>query len=169
MLHRHVLGQAQVSCKRNRRLRVEDCRAIMATYKLWSPPGNKNAFKALIAARYVGAKLDMPPMEMGKTNKTPEFLKLNPFGKVVCKLVLAIRIADWPCDPLLTLTLWCLDRSQPLKPHKVVYGKATPSPDMSLDWRTRVCSGRLPLIWLGCWHSGAYNLQSPHQFVSKCY
>ena len=59
----------------------------MATYKLWSPPGNKNAFKALIAARYVGAKLDMPPMEMGKTNKTPEFLKLNPFGKVLCMLV----------------------------------------------------------------------------------
>ncbi|KAL0019967.1 hypothetical protein WJX79_010697 [Trebouxia sp. C0005] len=54
----------------------------MATYKLWSPPGNKNAFKALIAARYVGAKIEVPPMEMGKTNKTPEFLKLNPFGKV---------------------------------------------------------------------------------------
>ena len=55
----------------------------MATFKLWSPPGNKNAFKALIAARYVGAKIDVPPMEMGKTNKTPEFLKLNPFGKVL--------------------------------------------------------------------------------------
>ncbi|KAL3147918.1 hypothetical protein ABBQ32_002628 [Trebouxia sp. C0010 RCD-2024] len=54
----------------------------MATYKLWSPPGNKNAFKGLIAARYVGAKIDMPPMQMGKTNKTPDFLKLNPFGKV---------------------------------------------------------------------------------------
>jgi len=55
----------------------------MATYKLWSPPGNKNAFKALIAARYVGAKIEVPPMEIGKTNKTPEFLKLNPFGKVL--------------------------------------------------------------------------------------
>ncbi len=58
----------------------------MATHKLWSPPGNKNAFKALIAARYVGAKIEMPPMEMGKTNKTPEFLKLNPFGKVDSQL-----------------------------------------------------------------------------------
>ena len=52
------------------------------TYKLWSPPGNKNAYKAQIAAKYVGVKLEQPSMEMGKTNKTPEFLKLNPFGKV---------------------------------------------------------------------------------------
>ncbi len=37
----------------------------------------------MIAARYVGAKIEVPPMEMGKTNKTPEFLKLNPFGKVL--------------------------------------------------------------------------------------
>lgn len=53
------------------------------TYKLWSPPGNKNAYKAQIAAKYVGVKLEQPSMEMGKTNKTPEFLKLNPFGKVM--------------------------------------------------------------------------------------
>lgn len=69
-------------CRIKAALVTERCRPIMATYKLWSPPGNKNAFKALIAARYVGAKIDMPPMQMGKTNKTPEFLKLNPFGKV---------------------------------------------------------------------------------------
>ena len=50
----------------------------MATYKLWCPPGNKNGYKALITARYVGAKIVVPPMEMGKTNKTPDFLKLNP-------------------------------------------------------------------------------------------
>lgn len=62
----------------------------MGTYKLWCPPGNKNAFKALIAARYVGVTLDMPPMEMGKTNKTPEFLKLNPFGKVLFMQVSAV-------------------------------------------------------------------------------
>lgn len=57
------------------------CPVIM-TFKLWSPPGNKNAYKAQIAAKYVGVKLEQPSMEMGKTNKTPEFLKLNPFGKV---------------------------------------------------------------------------------------
>ncbi|KAH9329995.1 hypothetical protein KI387_002103, partial [Taxus chinensis] len=45
--------------------------------------GNKNAAKALIAAEYVGVKINRPPkFEMGVTNKTPEFLKMNPIGKV---------------------------------------------------------------------------------------
>ena len=55
---------------------------VNMTYKLWAPQGNKNGYKALIAAKYVGVKLEQPSIEMGKTNKTPEFLKLNPFGKV---------------------------------------------------------------------------------------
>lgn len=45
-------------------------------------PGNKNAFKALIAAQYVGVKIDVPPFQMGVDNKTPEFLQKNPFGQV---------------------------------------------------------------------------------------
>jgi elongation factor 1-gamma len=46
--------------------------------------GNKkNVFKALIAAEYVGVKIELTPsFEMGVTNKTPEFLKFNPLGKV---------------------------------------------------------------------------------------
>jgi elongation factor 1-gamma len=52
------------------------------TLYTWSP-GNKNAYKALIAAEYVGAKIDVPSdFKMGTDNKTPEFLKLNPNGKV---------------------------------------------------------------------------------------
>jgi hypothetical protein len=44
---------------------------------------NKNVFKALIAAEYVGVKIELTPsFQMGVTNKTPEFLKLNPLGKV---------------------------------------------------------------------------------------
>lgn len=45
--------------------------------------GNKNAFKGLIAAEYAGVKVELTKdFEFGVSNKTPEFLKLNPFGKV---------------------------------------------------------------------------------------
>eukprot|EP00252_Welwitschia_mirabilis_P026350 TRINITY_DN863_c0_g1_i1.p1 TRINITY_DN863_c0_g1~~TRINITY_DN863_c0_g1_i1.p1 ORF type:complete len:423 (+),score=63.65 TRINITY_DN863_c0_g1_i1:201-1469(+) len=50
---------------------------------LHSGPTNKNAMKALIAAEYVGVKVNMAPhFEMGVSNITPEFLKMNPIGKV---------------------------------------------------------------------------------------
>lgn len=50
----------------------------MHTYK-----GNKSADKALIVAEYTGVKISVPSdFEMGVTNKTPEFLKMNPMGKV---------------------------------------------------------------------------------------
>ncbi|KAF3783812.1 Elongation factor 1-gamma [Nymphaea thermarum] len=43
---------------------------------------NKNAFKALIAAEYVGVKVELAKnFDMG-SSKTPEFLKMNPIGKV---------------------------------------------------------------------------------------
>lgn len=50
--------------------------------KLHTYPGNKNANKALIAAEYAGVPIETPRFEMGKSNKTEAFLKLNPFGKV---------------------------------------------------------------------------------------
>ncbi|CAA0838731.1 Probable elongation factor 1-gamma 1 [Striga hermonthica] len=44
---------------------------------------NKNAFKALVAAEYSGIKIELAKdFEMGVSNKTPEFLKMNPIGKV---------------------------------------------------------------------------------------
>ncbi|KAK2982197.1 hypothetical protein RJ640_024942, partial [Escallonia rubra] len=44
---------------------------------------NKNGYKALIAAEYVGVKVELAEnFEMGVSNKTPEFLKMNPIGKV---------------------------------------------------------------------------------------
>ncbi|KAK4254464.1 hypothetical protein QN277_009845 [Acacia crassicarpa] len=44
---------------------------------------NKNGFKALIAAEYVGVQVKVvEDFEMGVSNKTPEFLKMNPIGKV---------------------------------------------------------------------------------------
>lgn len=46
--------------------------------------GNKNAFKALIAAEYSGVKVELVKnFEMGVSNKTPEFIKMNPMGKVL--------------------------------------------------------------------------------------
>ncbi|XP_052205632.1 elongation factor 1-gamma-like [Diospyros lotus] len=43
---------------------------------------NKNAFKALIAAEYSGVQVELVPnFEVG-ANKTPEFIKMNPIGKV---------------------------------------------------------------------------------------
>ncbi|XWS55333.1 hypothetical protein CRYUN_Cryun10bG0165800 [Craigia yunnanensis] len=44
---------------------------------------NKNASKALIAAEYSGVEVKLVEnFEMGVSNKTPEFLKMNPIGKV---------------------------------------------------------------------------------------
>ena len=44
---------------------------------------NKNGFKALIAAEYSGVEVELvKDFQMGVSNKTPEFLKMNPIGKV---------------------------------------------------------------------------------------
>ncbi|CAI9786703.1 unnamed protein product [Fraxinus pennsylvanica] len=44
---------------------------------------HKNAFKTLIAAEYSGVKIELSKsFEMGISNQTPEFLKMNPIGKV---------------------------------------------------------------------------------------
>lgn len=53
---------------------------------LYTYPENWRAFKALIAAQYSGAKVKVlstpPQFHFGQTNKTPEFLKKFPSGKV---------------------------------------------------------------------------------------
>ncbi|KAK9995021.1 hypothetical protein SO802_024724 [Lithocarpus litseifolius] len=44
---------------------------------------NKYAFKALIAAEYIGVEVELvKDFEMGVSKKTPEFMKMNPIGKV---------------------------------------------------------------------------------------
>lgn len=50
--------------------------------KLYTYPGNPNAVKAMVAAEFVGVTIDVPPFAFGVDNKTPEFLKMNPNGKV---------------------------------------------------------------------------------------
>jgi elongation factor 1-gamma len=66
---------------------VRDCRGGFASLvdmalKIYSSLPNANAFKALIAAEYVGEKIEQVNVQLGSENKTPEFLKLNPAGKV---------------------------------------------------------------------------------------
>lgn len=61
---------------------------------------NKNAFKALIAAEYSGVKVELVKnFEMGVSNKSPEFLKMNPIGKVcvICKKMyfFCLQVMKW--------------------------------------------------------------------------
>ncbi|XP_031259607.1 elongation factor 1-gamma 2-like isoform X3 [Pistacia vera] len=45
--------------------------------------GHKSPFKALIVAEYNGVQVKLVDnFKLGVTNKSPEFLKLNPIGKV---------------------------------------------------------------------------------------
>lgn len=55
----------------------------MVAGKLYTYPDNFRAQKALIAAKYSGAQLTVPAdFVFGETNKSPEFLKKFPLGKV---------------------------------------------------------------------------------------
>lgn len=55
--------------------------------KLYGSLPNANVFKALIAAEYVGEKIESVPVQLGTENKKPDFLKLNPAGKVMALLI----------------------------------------------------------------------------------
>jgi len=50
--------------------------------KIYSYPNNPRVYKALIAAKYVGVTVEVPEFHFGEDNKTAEFLKKNPLGKV---------------------------------------------------------------------------------------
>merc|ERR1712176_970389 len=53
------------------------------TLTLFSFNGDKNAYNALVAAKYNGVELELAKnFELGVSNKKPEFLKMSPTGKV---------------------------------------------------------------------------------------
>jgi len=54
----------------------------MASYTLYTDKGNFRAFKALIAAEYNLVNVDVPEFKLGQDNKTAEFLKKSPLGRV---------------------------------------------------------------------------------------
>lgn len=49
---------------------------------LYTYPDNFRAYKALIAAQFSGANIQLADFEFGKTNTSDEFLKKFPLGKV---------------------------------------------------------------------------------------
>jgi len=50
---------------------------------MYTYPQNPRVWKSQIAAKYVGVTIDEPAFELGKDNKTREFLAfVNPLGKV---------------------------------------------------------------------------------------
>lgn len=49
---------------------------------IYTYPNNHRVWKSLIAAEYNGVSINVPNFEFGKDNKTPEFLKNSPLGKV---------------------------------------------------------------------------------------
>ena len=53
-----------------------------AQAKIHTYPSNPRVHKSLIVAALTGETIEEVGVEMGKSNKTAEFLKLNPFGKV---------------------------------------------------------------------------------------
>uniref|UniRef100_T1JND6 Elongation factor 1-gamma n=1 Tax=Strigamia maritima TaxID=126957 RepID=T1JND6_STRMM len=59
---------------------------VMASGTLYTYPGNFRAYKILIAAEFSGVKVktvsEAPAFVLGQTNKTEEFLKKFPLGKV---------------------------------------------------------------------------------------
>jgi len=56
---------------------------LFSEQKIYSYPQNPRVFRALIAGQYNGIEIETTPdFQMGKDNKTKEFLALNPNGKV---------------------------------------------------------------------------------------
>ncbi|GFQ00582.1 elongation factor 1-gamma 2 [Phtheirospermum japonicum] len=56
---------------------------LLSLLKVLHSSENKNAFKALIAAEFNGVKVELKKdFQMGVSNKTPEFIKMNPIGKI---------------------------------------------------------------------------------------
>lgn len=50
--------------------------------RLFTYPGDFRALKALIAADVQGIQVEQVDLEMGTDNKTADFLRMNPIGKV---------------------------------------------------------------------------------------
>ena len=54
----------------------------MSSWKIYTYPNNPRVWKAQIAGKYVGIEIETPAFEMGKDNKSKEFLSKFPVGKV---------------------------------------------------------------------------------------
>lgn len=51
-------------------------------FVMYSYAHGSNAYKTMITSEFAGIKVEYPPFEFGKDNKTPDFLRKNPNGEV---------------------------------------------------------------------------------------
>jgi len=54
----------------------------MSSWKIYTYPNNPRVWKAQIAGKYVGVEIETPAFEMGKDNKSQDFMSKFPVGKV---------------------------------------------------------------------------------------
>lgn len=67
----------------NRIIKIQSYYLLYIFQTLYTYPENFRAFKALIAAQYAGANVKIAPgFIFGETNKSENFLKKFPLGKV---------------------------------------------------------------------------------------
>lgn len=122
------------------------------TFTIYSYPANPRVLPAVIAAELAGVAVEVPPFAMGTDNKTPEFLALNPTGRVP-----AMRtpggLPVWE-SPALTRAI---ARSAP----SPGLAGATPLEVAAVDgWMSVVASDLVPAVTA---------MVSPHQYPSLKY
>ena len=79
-IHHYSIGGLETACDEPTK---KQQRACAMTLTLFSFNGDKNAYKALVAAKYNGVEIELAKnFELGVSNKKPEFLKMSPTGKV---------------------------------------------------------------------------------------
>lgn len=116
---------------------------------------HQNSVKARIAAEYVGVELEVVETKMGETNKTPEFLKLNPAGRVLLQLPSIDHFPHGTIAPdglLLTYRSSLVDLTwADIHPLGVCSGSSRLSPSL---W-----ASTLHVKTVACWH--------PHQLFLR--
>lgn len=65
----------------------------MGVAKLWGT--GIRVWKIKLVADYVGFEYTVPPFTFRVTNKTPEFLKMNPSGKVSARKLFFAGVLVW--------------------------------------------------------------------------
>ncbi|GAB0489970.1 hypothetical protein MMPV_001197 [Pyropia vietnamensis] len=122
------------------------------SFTVFCPSSNPRVFPVLITAELAGVPVEMPPFTMGTDNKTPEFLAINPIGRVP-----AMRtpggISVWE-SPALTRAI---ARSVPA----AELAGATPLDAAAVDaWMSVVASDLVPAIT---------SMVTPHLYPSLKY
>ncbi|KAF0288552.1 Elongation factor 1-gamma [Amphibalanus amphitrite] len=107
----------------------------MVSGKLYTYPNNFRAYKALVAAQYSGAKVEVPKdFVFGETNKSDAFLKKFPLGKVP-----AFEAADGTCIAESNAIAWFVANEQ-------LRGKTDAERAQVVQWMAFADSELLPAV-----------------------